>query len=298
MMVEETRPLNAFTIDLEDWFQGLTSTNARSEQWDSYESRVVEATDYLLAILREHGILATFFVLGYVADQHPDLIERVAGAGHEIGVHGYHHRFVNKMTPEEFSRELDLSLEAIERITGSTPIGHRAPYFSINADTSWAFGVLAGRGLRYDSSVFPTRNMLYGFPGAPRYPYRMEEHDLVEFPATTVRFGGINWPVAGGFYNRALPYTIIRQGIRRVNDLGQPAVLYIHPWELDTGQSYNQVTFRERITHYHGRRGLEKKLHKLLSDFRFGPLLALMENYLMPVTQQHHQEQPVASQAT
>jgi hypothetical protein len=114
--------------------------------------------------------------------------------------------------------------------------------------------------------------MLYGFPGAPRFPYQVAGVDLLEFPATTARFGGRDWPVAGGFYVRALPYEIVNRSVRQVNQLGQPAILYVHPWELDTGQRYSQVTFRERITHYYGRGGLQAKLEKLFSEFRFTSL--------------------------
>jgi hypothetical protein len=130
--------------------------------------------------------------------------------------------------------------------------------------------------LLYDSSVFPTRNMLYGFPEAPRFPYRTAE-GMVEFPLATVRWGGVNWPIAGGFYLRALPYAFIRWGIARLNREGHSAVIYLHPWELDLDQHYSRVTARERITHYHGRRGLAEKLQQLFSDFRFGPLQLLLE---------------------
>ena len=274
--MDNKAPLNAFTVDLEDWFQGLTSTNPLVDQWPAFESRVVQATRRLLAILQENHVKATFFVLGYVADQHPKLIEEIVTGGHEIGVHGYYHRFVSRLTPSEFAQEIDQTVESLYRITGDMPYGHRAPYFSLNSDTLWAFDILASRGFHYDSSVFPTQNMLYGYPDAPRFPYRVDGSDLYEFPATTMLFAGRKWPIAGGFYNRALPYAIIRRGIQQVNNLGESAILYIHPWELDTGQNYKQVTFRERITHYHGRAGLEQKLHKLLTDFRFGPIQELL----------------------
>jgi polysaccharide deacetylase family protein (PEP-CTERM system associated) len=158
------------------------------------------------------------------------------------------------------------------RITGVVPQGHRAPYFSVNASTPWVFDVLARHGLRYDSSVFPTKNMLYGFPGAPRLPYRVAEGALWELPASTVRVAGKVLPVAGGFYVRAMPYVVTRWALRRLQQAGESAVLYIHPWELDLGQRYGQVTARERVTHYHGRRGLAEKLHRLFSDFRFGTM--------------------------
>lgn len=265
-------PHNAFTVDLEDWFQGLTSTNPQVDKWPALESRVVPATHKLLGILRAHDVRATFFVLGHVADRHPELIREIAAAGHELGVHGYHHRFVYKMKPDEFRQELQQSIDAVIRATGVIPKGHRAPYFSVNAATPWAFAIMSEAGIEYDSSVFPTRSMLYGFPGAPRFPHRIAETGLAEYPASTLALGRYTFPIVGGFYTRALPYTLTRWAIRRLNAEGQPAILYIHPWELDLGQRYDRVTPRERVTHYYGRRGLEAKLHRLFTDFRFAPL--------------------------
>lgn len=272
--------LNAFTVDLEDWFQGLTSTNPLVDQWPRFESRVVPATRTLLEILRRHRVRATFFVLGYVADQHPALIEEVAADGHELGVHGYWHRFVSRMTPAEFRAELEQGCAAVERITGQRPRGHRAPYFSVNASTPWAFDCMEAAGITYDSSVFPTRNMLYGFPGAPRFAYRVPGSRIVEFPAATAKFAGRTWPVAGGFYVRSLPYAVTRRAIASIHAEGQPAVMYVHPWELDVAQKYRAVTPRERVTHYGGRRTLAGKLERLFTDFRFttlGELLAQWE---------------------
>lgn len=271
---------NVFSVDLEDWFQGLTSTNPQVARWPSFESRVVPATTRLLALLRTYRVQATFFVLGYVADHHPALIEQICQEGHEIGVHGYYHRFVHHLTPAQFQQELEQSIAAVVRITGVQPKGHRAPYFSINAQTPWAFACLQAAGLVYDSSVFPIRSLLYGFPGAPRFPYWVAEHNLVEFPVSTLRGGGTNWPVAGGFYLRILPYPATRWAIRRLNAQQQPAILYIHPWELDTEQRYAAVTPRERLTHYGGRRGLEAKLHRLFQEFRFTTMGTLWTDFV------------------
>jgi len=276
--------MNIFTVDLEDWFQGLTSTNPQIDRWPSLESRVVTATQRLLTILRAHRIQATFFVLGYVADRHPALIEQIAADGHEIGVHGYYHRFVSRLTPAEFAQELEQSIAAVERITGVQPLGHRAPYFSINATTPWAFDIMQQLGIQYDSSVFPTRNLLYGFPGAPRFPYKVEALNLIELPVSTLQVRKATLPILGGFYTRVLPYIVTRWAIRRLQAQGQPAITYIHPWELDTGQRYNAVTARERVTHYHGRGGLEAKLHRLFSDFHFTTMGALAASNRMPAT--------------
>lgn len=268
--------MNTLTIDLEDWFQGLTSTNPQIDKWPTLESRVVTATNQLLALLQEFRVQATFFILGYVADQHPGLIEKIATAGHELGIHGYYHKFVYKLTPSEFAQEIDMSLSAVQRITGVYPAGHRAPYFSINKHTTWAFDILQQHGLHYDSSVFPTRNMLYGYPTAPRFPYQ-HPNGLLEFPASTIRLAGRNWPMSGGFYLRALPYPFIRWAIKRLNAQNQPAILYLHPWELDTGQTYPHVTPRERLTHYHGRHSLLNKWRKLLTEFQFAPMHTLID---------------------
>lgn len=279
MLSQPKTILNAFTVDLEDWFQGLTSTNPLVDRWPEFADRVEPATQKVLHLLDMYQVKATFFVLGYVADQHPTLIETIFAAGHEIGIHGYYHRFVSQMTPGEFEDEIAKSVAAVMRITGKAPISHRAPYFSINAETGWAFDILQTHGIRYDSSVFPTRNMLYGFPDAPRFPYRVPGTEIIEFPASTVRLGGVNWPMAGGFYVRMLPYALIRAAVTRLNRRNQPAVIYLHPWELDLAQPAYPVTPRERLTHFGGRRGLEKKLHRLLADFSFTTLESLYRKH-------------------
>lgn len=266
---------NAFTVDLEEWFQGLTSTNPQVAQWPQFESRIEQATNLLLGILRLHQVKATFFVLGHVADHHPALIEKIATEGHEIAIHGYYHRFVHRLNPAEFAQEVLCSIQAVQEIIGQRPLGHRAPYFSINASTPWALEVLQEQGLCYDSSFFPVRSLLYGFPGAPRFPYAVNGRSFIEFPLSTLRFAGMNWPIAGGFYMRLLPYAFIRAGIQQLNRQGQPAILYHHPWELDTGQPIVAGSPRERLTHYYGRSQLANKLHRLFTDFHFVPLKQL-----------------------
>ena len=269
--------INAFTVDLEDWFQGLTSTNARPEEWAGYESRIEPNTRHLLDLLDAFDVRATFFILGYVAHHHPALVCEVEAAGHEIGVHGYWHRMVDRLQPEQFAAEIEEALAAISPLVSQPLRGHRAPYFSINDRSLWALEVLREKGFHYDSSFFPTRNMLYGYPEAPRFPHAVTG-DFIEFPISTARWSGWHWPIGGGFYVRTLPYKMIAAGIRQLNELGEPAVMYLHPWELDINQNYRRVTLRERITHYHGRGSLEKKLRRLFTDFRFAPLGDLLEH--------------------
>jgi polysaccharide deacetylase family protein (PEP-CTERM system associated) len=277
-MAVDTRPVNAFTVDLEDWFQGLTSTNPRVDAWPTFPSRVVPMTTLLLQLLETHGVKATFFTLGHVADHHPELIQTIQAKGHEIGVHGYFHRFVNRLTRDEFASEIDRGLEAIQRVSGATALGHRAPYFSIDRRTPWALDVLRERGLRYDSSFHPTRNMLYGYPDAKREPQQVPGGSpFDEFPISTLRLRGQNLPFAGGFYLRTLPYQLVRWSIQRLHREGLPAIIYTHPWELDLAQPRIQVTAREQITHFLGRATLRAKFHRLFTDFRFVPLRELLD---------------------
>ncbi len=175
-----------------------------------------------------------------------------------------------------------MASEAIKRACGVYPTGYRAPYFSVNASTPWVYEYLAAAGLKYDASVFPTRNMLYGWPAAPRYPFRDSGTGMMEFPSSTIEFGKVSVPVSGGFYMRVLPYSLVKRALRRINASGQPAIMYVHPWEMDTGQDYPHVTARERITHYHGRRGLEAKLNQLFTDFKFVSLGELMSRIDAP----------------
>ncbi len=279
--------LNALTIDLEDWYQGLTSTSQQVDRWPDLEDRVEPSTDRILEILDRAGVRATFFVLGYVADRFPDLVRRVAAAGHEIGLHGYHHRQVFRLTPEQFRAEIERGRKAVEAASGQRIIGYRAPMFSINRSAVWALEVLRDLGFRYDSSMFPTRNMLYGFPDAPRFPHHpFENGDFVEFPLSTVRVLGVNWPVAGGFYLRLLPYAVFRWGLKRINREREPAVIYLHPWELDPDHPRPNPTLRERFTHYTNLRQTEAKLSAVLRDFSFGSLADLLEHAEPPADAQ------------
>lgn len=265
--------INALTIDLEDWYQGLTSTAKQIDRWGEYEDRVVEATGRLLIILQRANVRATFFVLGYVANQFPELIKKVADAGHEIGLHGYYHFRVDQSNKEKFLEDLAKGRDAVVQASGAVPRGFRAPMFSINGNSLWALEVLESEGFAYDASVFPTRNMLYGYPTAPRKPYRpLEGKPFMEFPMSTVKVNKLKLPISGGFYLRLLPYTVLKWGITRINREGLPAVVYLHPWDLDPEQPLINPTIRERITHYTNLGTTERKLTRLLEDFRFAPM--------------------------
>jgi polysaccharide deacetylase family protein (PEP-CTERM system associated) len=268
-MLEDPRVLNAITVDLEDWYQGLEIPR---ECWHGYESRVVSSARRLLSLLAETDVRATFFTLGDVAERHPDLVREISNAGHEIGTHGESHEFVYRLTPDSFRAEISRMAAVLCDLTGREVLGHRAPFFSVTRESLWALDVLAELGFRYDSSIFPVHNYRYGIPDAPRWPHRVSATNrLVEFPISTWRVLGTNLPIAGGAYFRIYPYAITRMGLRSLNRAGHPAVFYLHPWELDPDHPRIPVPRRIAATHYFNLSATECRLRRLLRDFRFAP---------------------------
>jgi polysaccharide deacetylase family protein (PEP-CTERM system associated) len=263
---------NAISIDLEDWHHNIV---ADYTTWPDYEDRVVCSSAIVLKLLRDAGVKATFFTMGYVAEHHPDLIAQIHAEGHEIECHGYYHQFVYHLTPDEFRADLCRTRQAIESITGRRPMGYRAPYFSITKESWWALDVLAELGFRYDSSVFPVHNHRYGVPDAPRFAYQAETNrkgKLLELPSSTVHWG-INWPVGGGVYFRFLPYPLIKKAVQQINREGNPALLYVHPWEMDPKQPVLKglnPLFKAR--RYLNLDKTESKWRALLADFDFAPI--------------------------
>jgi len=276
-------PVNAFSVDVEDWYQ-VADFDAviPFPDWDRYESRVERNTDAILALLAESGCHGTFFVLTWNAERHPAIVRRIAAAGHEVATHGYAHRIVYEQTREEFRDDVERAKKTLEDIVGEAVFGYRAPSFSFTRRSAWAPDVLLDLGFRYDSSVFPVRDSLYGMPDAERFPYVIRERDgrrLVEFPITTTALLGRNLPLGGGAYLRVFPYRYLRWGMRRVNRRErQPAVVYIHPWEIDPGQPRMKTAGKRGFSsHYVNLGRTEAKLRRLLRDFRFAPLRAVLD---------------------
>jgi len=260
---------NALTVDLEDWYHGIELPPSR---WREFADRLGPVTDRLLKILDARDMRATFFVLGDVAERQPELVSRIRSAGHEIGTHGCSHRFVYEQGEDEFREDIRRSLELLAGCGCADVIGHRAPYFSITRESLWALDTLAELGIRYDSSIFPVANYRYGIPDAPQWPHRVNGGSLFEFPISTWRVGGRNLPIAGGAYFRLLPYSVTRRGIAAINRAGHPAVFYIHPWELDPDHPRIKLPRRIAVTHYANLRATERRLERLLGEFRFAPM--------------------------
>jgi polysaccharide deacetylase family protein (PEP-CTERM system associated) len=263
-------PTNALTIDVEDYFQvqALADTVPRAA-WEEMPRRVQANTERLLEAFERAGVHATFFTLGWVAERHPALIARIVAAGHELASHGYGHERVNLLGPEAFRADIRRARGVLEAAGGVAVAGYRAPTFSLNAATPWAFAILAEEGYRYSSSVYPVRHDLYGMPEAPRFPYRPADGALWEIPMTTLRVLGRNLPCAGGGWFRVLPYAVFRLALSRFRQAeAAPAVFYAHPWEIDPAQPRQAVrSRRSRFRHYVNLSRTAGRLERLLGDF-------------------------------
>jgi polysaccharide deacetylase family protein (PEP-CTERM system associated) len=267
--------LNALTVDVEDYFQvsAFDAIIARSS-WDSFESRIALGTAKILSALDAAGVRATFFVLGWVAERHPDLVRQIHAAGHEIGCHGYWHELVYQQTPETFRHDLRRARRAVEDAIGEQIAAYRAPSFSITRRSVWALDILIDEGFVIDSSIYPTVHDRYGLPGAPLGPHRIvrPHGSLWEFPLPVCRRFGLPLPVGGGGYFRLYPYGLTRAGLRALNYVGRPFATYIHPWELDPEQPRLTVGWLRAFRHYVNLHRTEERLKQLLADFRFGTL--------------------------
>jgi len=278
-------PLNALSFDFEHWH---SATLLRPEVTDPID-HIEESTTVVLDLLDRQDVRATFFIVGEVAEEYPELVATIREAGHEIASHGHTHTPLFGLTPEEFEEELATSRGAIRRASGVKPVGFRAPNFSITPQTEWAFRVLESSDYRYDSSVFPLRTPMYGISGAPIRPYRVAldapfdslskeraSRGLVEFPLSAVG-DRVRLPIAGGFYARLTPTALLRPAIGRLNRRGVPANIYFHPWEFNPAVRTNEPPCHKRFISFYGIERTEAKLEALLSAFEFGTVQGVLE---------------------
>jgi len=269
--------INALCIDLEHWWCNEFLTKYLPKE---KEDQTVESVMPILELLDKYKTKASFFVLGTVAEQHPEVVRTIFDKGHEIASHAYSHKMLHSLGKERFEEEISRSVDLLYSITGEKPIGFRAPSFSLDNSTIWALEILIKYGFKYDASIFPIKTMLYGVPRAPLYPYRPSVADItkedpdgeiIEFPMSVLKLG-LNIPVAGGFYLRVLPLWFLRFAIRRVNK-ARPAMIYVHPWETypKTPRLDNMPRFSKFVTYY-GINSSLKKFQRLLQEFKFAPV--------------------------
>lgn len=273
------KPSAAMSIDVEDWFQ-VENLKAVIDEgtWETQDRRVERNTDRMLELMAERNVRCTCFILGWVADRHPALVQRIAEAGHEIACHGYGHELIYKLSQEAFREDVHRAKGILEDQTGQQVRGYRAPNFSI---TDWAVDILAEEGFEYDSSAFPTiahdrYGKLTGMDAGN--PISEIRPGFWEACVSTLQVGTRGVPWGGGGYFRLLPYSVFKRGVAKIIKSGQPYVFYIHPWEIDPGQPRVSGLRRSHaFRHYVNLERCERRWASLLSDFDWCRLDELQE---------------------
>jgi polysaccharide deacetylase family protein (PEP-CTERM system associated) len=263
---------HALTVDVEDWPQSTL------DQSLPITERAVRNTHAMLELFARHDVRGTFFVLGLLAEKYPQVVREIDAAGHEVASHGYSHKAVFQIGPDAFRDELIRSRRQLEDLTGKQVLGYRAPDFSITSASLWALDVLAEQGFVYDSSVFPVKLRRYGIADFPRRIHRLE-NGLVEVPMSSVLFASRRWPVAGGGYLRLLPVWLTALAMRRLESESQPAIIYLHPYEIDAaelGELKLDIPWKTRLTQGLNRSRVAPRLEYLFRQFHFTTLADLI----------------------
>ena len=270
----DTTIVNGLSVDVEDWFQvGAFENVIDRADWDGLSLRVEDNMLRILDLFDAAEVKATFFTLGWVAKRNPAIIRQIVDRGHELASHGYDHGRVHTFDRKQFAGDIKLARMILEDAGGAKVTGYRAPSFSIDQRTPWAYDELAEQGYAYSSSVAPIVHDHYGWRDAPRFAFRPIAHaDLIEIPVTTAMLAGRRVAAGGGGFFRVLPYAFSRWAIRQVNRQDRrPAVFYFHPWEIDPAQPrVGNAPMKSRLRHYTNLDRMADKLRDLVHEFAWG----------------------------
>lgn len=265
--------LNAMSVDVEDYYQVSAFDRYISRNdWEKFPSRVEANVDRILQLFDNAEIKSTFFILGWVAERHPNMVRRIAAQGHEIASHGWMHHRVREQKQSEFAEDISRTKYTLEDISGERVAGYRAASYSVDETTPWAHDELFNAGYLYSSSVVPIVHDHYGIPGAPRFPFHVNPSGILEIPISTYKMKNSNRPCGGGGWFRLYPYQLTRYALRHINQQeNKPCVFYFHPWEIDHQQPRQKgIDLKTRVRHYINLKSVESKLQALLCDFDWG----------------------------
>jgi polysaccharide deacetylase family protein (PEP-CTERM system associated) len=274
LMQDHSMPIVlSFDVEEHDRIEAAAGLTLSPGLKGHYRDRLGESTRWLLDSLAAAEVRATFFIVGQVAAYDPGLVRSISAAGHEVASHGWDHRRVLAMTPDEFREDMRSSKDALEQVTGAAVVGYRAPTFSVVGRTAWAIDILAESGMEYDSSIYPVRHDRYGVPDAPRAPFWAvgERSTILELPPATLRVARANVPMGGGGYFRLFPLWLTERALRQTAADCRPpvAMLYFHPWEFDPGQIRLPLRGLNRFRTYVGLARTRGRLARLLARYRF-----------------------------
>ena len=259
--------IHCMTFDIEEHFHvSAFDSPMRRRHWSQFESRVQGTTERLLDILVKENVRATFFVLGWVAERHPELVRRIAQMGHEVASLGYSHELISAQTPQQFREDVRKAKTVLENILAQPVLGYRAPSFTITEETSWALRILVEEGYFYDSSVSKS-----GADGSCQC-LSTDAGTLCEITPSTIQIAGVRMSIAGNGYFRLLPYELLRRLLKRVDTDDHCFVLCLRSWELDPDQPRMSGPLLARFRHYVNLHKTESRLARLLREFRFVPI--------------------------
>jgi polysaccharide deacetylase family protein (PEP-CTERM system associated) len=262
------------TVDVEDYFHvSAFDSVIDPKDWSSITPRVGDNTHRLIDLFNENNVKATFFTLGWVAKNCPDVIKRIVGEGHELASHGTNHRRNTTMNREQVFQDIKESKDLLEQISGKEIIGYRAPSFSIDKSNEYVFEILTELNFKYSSSTYPITHDLYGVPEWPRFIHTRPE-GIIEIPVPTVESGDKNKGIGGGGYFRLYPYWLSKRRIDKyLRETDQPYNFYFHPWEIDVDQPrIANAPFKSKLRHYVNLHVMEKKLVMLMKDHEWGTM--------------------------
>jgi len=267
--------MNAFSVDLEDWYQGI---ELPFNSWNQHSERIRKGLDPLLELLDKHQTKATFFTLGWIGEKYPEIIREIAQSGHEMASHGYSHEKVYDLTPDAFREEISRTKKVLEDISGSQVVAFRAPFFSVTNRSLWALDILKEEGYTIDCSISPVKTWRYGISTTPDEIFTIKENGLIEFPVSTFRLLSKNLGI-GGAYFRLFPYMLTSNGLKQRTKEGKVNMFYIHPWEYDPHHPVVDMERKAKITHYTRLSKTIPFTDRLLGQFKFDTVSNVVAQY-------------------
>ncbi len=267
--------MNAFSVDLEDWYQGI---ELPFESWNQHTDRIRKGVDPLLELLDKHNTKGTFFTLGWIGEKYPELIKQITDAGHEMASHGYSHEKVYDLTPKQFREEISKTKKILEDLSGTEVTSFRAPFFSVTNKSLWALDILKEEGYTIDCSISPVKTWRYGISTTPDEIFTIKENGLTEFPVSTFKLLTKNLGI-GGAYFRLFPYMLTSNGLKQRTKEGKVNMFYIHPWEYDPNHPVVDMERKAKITHYTRLNKTIPFTDKLLGQFEFDTVTNVVNKY-------------------
>lgn len=274
--------LNMLSFDIEDWYHAnysFVDTNTYRSQNSNFRANMKR----ILSICAKHKVQATFFTLGSIAEDFPDVIHSIVQQGHELACHGYSHALAYQQSPDEFREDVYKAVSILENIGQTKVYGYRAPSWSIIKKNYSYLAILENLGLEYDASIFPVKTFLYGIPDAPQNIHQPVINnkvlDFYEVPMSIQNFLGTNFGYSGGFYLRTFPYFLLKYFIKNNIKKSKYSIVYLHPREIDLNERKLELPWKERLIHYYNLGTTECKLNKILEDFHFTSIKNYLEEY-------------------